>query len=125
MHEKQPVLTDVGSLAKAGLICRRLPDGRLACNLAQRYKHHSPTGFECGYGGSGPADLALNVLAIFLPRKGREGVKLWDGTQVSKQAYSLYQRFKGEFIAAMPREGGNIPVEAIRAWIEEQSRDHS
>lgn len=26
---------------------------------------HSPTGFEYGYGGSGPADLALSILADF------------------------------------------------------------
>ena len=25
--------------------------------------NHSPTGFECGYGGSGPAQLALAILA--------------------------------------------------------------
>ena len=27
--------------------------------------HHSPTGFEIGYSGSGVADLALNILHIF------------------------------------------------------------
>src|SRR2546426_5830744 len=28
--------------------------------------NHSPTGFECGYGGSGPAQLALALLAEHL-----------------------------------------------------------
>ncbi len=29
--------------------------------------HDAPTGFDWGFGGSGPADFALNVLALFLP----------------------------------------------------------
>jgi hypothetical protein len=47
--------------------CRRGADGILRCNIPQRHKHHSPTGFECGFAGSGPADLALNILALFIP----------------------------------------------------------
>jgi hypothetical protein len=45
---------------------------------------HSPTGFEWGYGGSGPADLARSILADVLGRMpGPE----------------LYQEFKREFVA--------------------------
>lgn len=39
--------------------------------LRQRIVYHSPTGFEWGYAGSGPADLALNILA---------DVSGWDGS---------------------------------------------
>jgi hypothetical protein len=45
---------------------------------------HSPTGFEWGYGGSGPADLALAILAYHLEMDG-----------VSS---GLYQQFKMAFV---------------------------
>jgi len=32
-----------------------------------RLIHHSPSGLSYGYSGSGPSDLALNVLALHLP----------------------------------------------------------
>lgn len=46
---------------------------------------HSPTGFCWGYGGSGPADLALSILADYLG-----DVKL---------AERCYQAFKWDFVA--------------------------
>jgi Family of unknown function (DUF6011) len=119
--EHNPVLLEEGGLEAVGLVCRRLPDGRLACNIIQVYKHHSPTGFECGYGGSGPADLALNVLAILLPRgRKEEGVKLWDDQRVSQTAWDLHEDFKWKFIAPMDREGGTVPIADIRVWLEQE-----
>ena len=32
---------------------------------------HSPTGMEWGYGGSGPSDTALSILADYLDSVGR------------------------------------------------------
>jgi hypothetical protein len=117
VEDEQPVLTDAGNIKEVGLICRRLESGRLACNIPQIYAHHSPTGFECGYGGSGPADLALNVMAIFCPGKG---VKLWDGQQVSHDAWGLHQKFKFKFIGGMNRAGGNVTLEEILAFINHE-----
>ena len=51
--------------------------------------NHSPTGFEWGYGGSGPAQLALALLA--------------DHLRDDAQALNLYQRFKWAVIAELPR----------------------
>jgi hypothetical protein len=50
---------------------------------------HSPTGFECGYGGSGPSDLARCILLDFLG----------DVPEVER----VYQTFKFEVIAELPR----------------------
>jgi hypothetical protein len=105
LYEDTPVLNDVGALAAVGLVCRRLPDGRVACNLPQVIKHHSPTGFEIGYGGSGPADLALNVLRFLIPMD---------------DAWRLHQVFKWRFISPMSSEGGRVPIEEIRAWLAEK-----
>lgn len=52
--------------------------------------NHSPTGFEWGYAGSGPAQLSVAILADAL-RSGRRAVR-------------LHQRFKFEVIAALDRD---------------------
>jgi len=78
-------------------------DGSSIVNIEQRIKYHSPTGFEWGFGGSGPADLALNILSYFVP---------------VDEAFRLHQEFKWEFIASVPFDGGTIKNEAIRAWIK-------
>lgn len=73
----------------------------------QRYplKHvcrHSPDGFEWGYGGSGPADLALSILTEAV------GPKL---------AEKHYQEFKWVFVASLSFEGWTLKEEPIKAWI--------
>jgi hypothetical protein len=51
--------------------------------------NHSPTGFEWGYCGSGPAQLALAILADHLGN--------------NQEAVNLHQRFKWNVIAELPR----------------------
>jgi Family of unknown function (DUF6166) len=97
----------------------RTPDGVVHVNVPHVVVHHSPDGFECGYGGSGPADLALNILAAYLPIS-KNRARCFEG-EVSAEAYALHQNFKWEFIASMPRTGGDIPAEIIRAWISKNS----
>lgn len=76
--------------------------------LRHRYQRHSPDGFEFGYGGSGPAECALNLLAEFI------GVK--NATETG-----LYQDFKFAFIGGIDQEhGGEIPAERIRGWVRDQ-----
>jgi hypothetical protein len=72
--------------------------------IARKYVVHSPDGFEWGYGGSGPADLALNILARFLP---------------AADAWDLHHAFKREFVATLPRQGGVILAKSVRQWIAE------
>lgn len=123
-----PVLNDVGSLNEVGLVCRRLADGRLACNVPHVVVYHSPSGFDCGYTGSGPAELALNVMhAILPPAREIDGdAPRWRAFQgmskvvVSGLAERLHQGFKFKFVATMNPSGGRVPIEEIRAWIDEQ-----
>lgn len=110
----------------------REPDGTLHASVPRCVIHHSPSGFECGYSGSGPADLALNIMAAFfplasvpcngpaiIPRASSHQyggpVRCWRG-ECSRLAWDLHQAFKREFIAVMPREGGQIESRVIRAW---------
>lgn len=96
----------------------REPDGTVHASVPRCVVQHSPTGFECGYSGSGPADLALNIMAAFLPISPGNGgvVKCWRG-ECSQNAWDLHQAFKRDFVMLMPRDGGQIRSNAIRAWI--------
>lgn len=117
----QPVLVGVPPVREVGLVCVRLSDGRLSCNVPHVVIHHSPTGFECGYGGSGPAELALNVLHALLPYNGagiRNAFGL--GIAVSQDAFLLHQDFKRTFIEPMSRDGGRVPIEDIQQWIAQR-----
>ena len=61
--------------------------------------NHSPTGIEWGYGGSGPAQLALAILA--------------DHCGDDEQALNFYQRFKWAVIAELPHREWTLNSEDI------------
>lgn len=91
--------------------------------------NHSPSGFEYGYGGSGPAQLALAILADHLrhrpqdmavirrlkDRRGhpvppRHELDLFEEEEADpfheadQLAVLGHQHFKGAYVAALPRE---------------------
>jgi hypothetical protein len=68
--------------------------------------NHSPSGFECGYGGSGPAQLALAILANCL--------------QDDERAVALHQEFKGKVIACLPRDGWTLTEKDVRAAVKHE-----
>ena len=71
-----------------------MEDTRAARPLPMRLDlwNHSPTGFEWGYGGSGPAQLALALLAH----------ALGDDERASR----LHQKFKWLMISRLSRDPG-------------------
>jgi hypothetical protein len=62
--------------------------------------NHSPSGFEWGYAGSGPAQLALALLADCL---GDED-----------EALEWYHDFKSAVVAGLPYAGWTLSEEEIR-----------
>jgi hypothetical protein len=67
-------------------------------------ENRSPTGFECGYVGSGPRQLALAILADFLGE--------------DELAVRLSWRFMEEIIAGLPRDREwQITSEEIARWV--------
>lgn len=70
---------------------------------------HSPTGFCWSYGGSGPAQLALALLAHALAD--------------DEAALRLYQEYKWRVVALLPAEGWSLPVEEVRAVAEALTRE--
>jgi hypothetical protein len=83
---------------RQGSVVRVTVDGRLL-NPRQDLYNHSPDGFEWGYGGSGPAQLALAILADYL--------------NDDEQALNLYQRFKWEVIATLPKKSWTLNEQQI------------
>ena len=61
--------------------------------------NHSPTGFEWGYGGSGPAQLALAILA--------------DHLGDDRQAFNFHHRFKWAVTAELPHRAWSLTSEEI------------
>jgi hypothetical protein len=80
-------------------------------NLRHDLRLHS-TSFEWGYGGSGPAQLALALAADVLGDDGK--------------AQDVYQRLKFKLIGGLPHEGWMLTEKRIRAAIaaieQEQGR---
>ena len=66
--------------------------------------NHSPTGFEWGYCGSGPAQLALALLA--------------DHLQNHLRALALYQDFKWKVVAGLPRDEWTLNGDDIERAIK-------
>ncbi|MEZ4742317.1 MAG: DUF6166 domain-containing protein [Bdellovibrionota bacterium] len=68
-------------------------------------KNHSPDGFEWGYGGSGPAQLAFAILADHLEDDGR--------------AEDTYQRFKELVIAPLKDEAWVLTSQQVDRALKE------
>ena len=77
--------------------------------------YHSPDGFEWSYGGSGPADLALSMLADhFKDEHGPVGQsEIIDGRH---PAVKHHQAFKRDFVAGFSKGQWVMSSEQIDAW---------
>lgn len=80
---------------------------------SQRLHNHSPDGFAWGYGGSGPAQLALGILLDFY------------GPNAPELRY--YQEFKQKVVANFPRQNdwtitGNFIFTTIKAIMADSRR---
>lgn len=66
---------------------------------------HSPDGFEWGYGGSGPADLALSLLTHAV------------GSEIAER---YYQRFKALVVSQLAPDAWELGATDIRGWVADQ-----
>lgn len=78
---------------------------------SQKIINHSPDGFMWGYGGSGPAQLALAILLHV--------------TDDAEKAQRFYQAFKWHFVAMLPNNGVlKIEID-IKKWLaDEEAEKH-
>lgn len=72
---------------------------------SQKVCNHSPDGFNWGYEGSGPAQLALAILLDL----------------THDQSFSIvhYQAFKSYYITRLPQGNFILPFSAVKTWIDE------
>ena len=78
-----------------------IPSGTPELDPRHDLFNHSPDGFEWGYGGSGPAQLALAILAdLFQSRGALAG----PGAAITgdELAVALHQDFKREVVSGLP-----------------------
>ena len=93
------------------------------CNL------HSPTGFEIGYGGSGPADTAASILADYFGEDARWVERTWRGRSSGRPsiAVKLHHAFKCDVIAGIQLEPGEVHIleeSSITAWLAEKHPEY-
>jgi len=108
----QSIQYDREDIILNGFVFIRKPDGTATTNFPQILSKHS-YGLEWGYGGSGCADAALNVLYICMEIYG-----IGSREFRLNLASELYQDFKWKFIATMPECGGVIPLKAVLDYIK-------
>ena len=78
---------------------------------------HSPTGFGWGYGGSGPADLALSLLCDVLGERPSEK-QIYHGRF---RAFAHHRDFKREFVARWDfSSGSEIDSQTIAEWLRKR-----
>jgi hypothetical protein len=72
---------------------------------------HSPTGFEWSYGGSGPAQLALAILAHHLGAKG-------PCSKGAEEALTYRQAFKWRVVAGLPHEEWSLTSNQVAQHLQ-------
>lgn len=74
-----------------------------------KVKNQSPTGFNWGYYGDGPAQLALGILLRFTDEE---------------TALENYQAFKEEIIAGLPQEDFEIEID-VEEWLRNPGSENA
>lgn len=90
VNEKAAVKVTDGTVTRALPLCRNL------------FAHSH--GFEWGYAGSGPAQLALAILADYL--------------NDPEKAVRYHQKFKFMVIVGLPTSGWELPESVVKAAVE-------
>lgn len=91
------------------LVWKSTTAGVVPLDARHDVRNHSPDGFEWGYGGSGPAQLAL---AITLDALGGD----------VERARVLYQEFKWRVIARLPGDGWQLTTPFVVGALAEIER---
>lgn len=105
------MITYSGTLIDKGAGAQTVYKGDRILNpkRSQKLYNHSPDGFNWGYYGSGPAQLALALL--------------YDVTGDKEQSLRLHQIFKFHRVGNW-KETFSITSDEIREWIKEQEKEY-
>jgi hypothetical protein len=111
---ERALLVFVRATPDAGEVSPPSGQHRRALPMRLGLMNHSPTGYECGYEGSGPAQLALAICAEHFKRhpiRAESAALLLEDfepreTIGDRMAVMVHQSFKRAIVAALPRVGG-------------------
>ena len=78
--------------------------------------NHSPGGFEWGYGGSGPSQLSLAILADTLEER------IGDKGSIKALALHNYQSFKWDVVSRFNRSKFAISQDVVWRWYEDNGQ---
>lgn len=101
----------VGKRTNGNVVITINGDVELSPEPSYKLRNHSPTGFEYGYRGSGPTQLALALLL--------------DCTGNATTALDYYIDFRDEFINQFAYDGFVIIEMQILMWVEEKKKGKS
>jgi hypothetical protein len=87
-------------------LCRVIRSDGTDLPLRLDVRSHSPAGFQWGYGGSGPAQLALAIL-----------LDAAEGTYTEGQVEGIHQRFKAEQIVSIDVDVWVMFCKDVRTWL--------
>ena len=95
----------IGKREKDG--CHVFENGRkIELEPSLSLRNHSPTGFEWGYRGSGPHQLALAILLDF--------------TNNEIRAMQYYNQFVDEFVVDFAQDGFVLTEAELAIWIKKK-----
>lgn len=89
--------------------------------VARPLKHinvHSPDGFEWGYAGSGPADLALAICADVLGERW-ETTSITESLVIAARSVTVYEKVKEKIVVGFPHALWSVTEEQVKAIILE------
>lgn len=102
-----PVTIEIQQNEQTGAIEVFIDGNFLSPVHSQSVLNHSPDGFNVGYSGSGPAQLALAILLRFC--------------RATTTAVQYHQQFKADFVSTW--QPGNDYMIDILGWLQYQRRD--
>jgi hypothetical protein len=82
----------------------------VATNVEHKIVYHSPTGFEWGYNGSGPSELALNLAELVVQKAE---LVTPSGVHCTELAWHTKHSVKELLVSLVPEEGGFIPWKLV------------
>jgi hypothetical protein len=120
--------TDRADAAGAVVYLVEDPEATPRTYLLRHLRVHSPSGMNHGYGGSGPADLALSILADYLGEATAIPPHDDYDPAIARRierttAWALHQHFKWDVIARLDQAAGFTLVgDLIAAWLYAHDR---
>lgn len=93
----------------------------MGMRMLSHVERHSPDGMNWSYGGSGPADLALSILADHfgeIQQARRSRAQFLSDKPLN--CLRFYQKFKRAFVARWPALTFTISSRNIAEWIQDQ-----